>query len=199
MTEKAFNQIKEGLEEAAEYARRDVANTSMVERVARAISGAPFPSKASMRKARAAIEAMNVPTEGMVEAVGRDIAVEPDIIVEIYRAMNDAALRENPGGTRGEAVSDDVHVKVVGVIIEEVSKRYPTAVPVYDFGRHKSPQAIVDYVCFKAHPDAAEWNFSVETNASEVERCESDSEILSLIKKQIEFRKDQIDELVGVR
>ena len=41
---------------------------SMVERVARAISGAPYPSKASYRKARAAIEAMREPTEGMTVA-----------------------------------------------------------------------------------------------------------------------------------
>lgn len=39
--------------------------TEMIERVAKAISGAPFPSKRSKDKARAAIEAMREPTEAM--------------------------------------------------------------------------------------------------------------------------------------
>lgn len=63
-----------------------------VEEVAVAISGAPFPSPASMRKARAAIKAMRVPTEGMVEAGLRWML--PCQVSDCNDAMIDAALTE---------------------------------------------------------------------------------------------------------
>jgi hypothetical protein len=71
----------------------------MIERVAKAISGAPFPSKESLRKARAAIEAMRDATNAMVEAAYEDhdtkSAAEDsnkDFAASCYRAMIDAAL-----------------------------------------------------------------------------------------------------------
>jgi len=41
----------------------------MIERVAKAISGAPFPSARSLAAARRAIEAMRMPTEAWYEAL----------------------------------------------------------------------------------------------------------------------------------
>lgn len=68
----------------------------MVERVAVALSGAPFPSKASLRRARAAIEAMREPIEEMIEAGFR--AREPGMTMAqstsaTWSAMIDEALK----------------------------------------------------------------------------------------------------------
>ena len=68
----------------------------MVERVARAISGAPFPSAASYRRARAAIAAMREPTRAMHDAAMQTLVQENGGIeyapVVGWRAMIDAAL-----------------------------------------------------------------------------------------------------------
>ncbi len=71
---------------------------SMVERVAVAISGAPFPSKKSMQKARAAIEAMDDPTGEMTQA-GMDernarALFTMDDAYHVFRAMIRAALKD---------------------------------------------------------------------------------------------------------
>lgn len=68
----------------------------MVERVARAISGAPFPSPASYRKARAAIEAMREPRNEML-AAGEDALATArpgcwDQLEDIWQAMISGAL-----------------------------------------------------------------------------------------------------------
>lgn len=60
-----------------------------LEEVALAISGSGVTSKASLRKARAAIEAMRVPNDAML-AAGRD-APYPG---RAYRVMIEAALTE---------------------------------------------------------------------------------------------------------
>lgn len=82
---------------------------SMIERVARAISGAPFPSAASYRKARAAIEAMREPTDAMID-VGQDVFAEginliaghpepsDEAAYQTYRAMIDTALNKQVAG-----------------------------------------------------------------------------------------------------
>lgn len=67
------------------------------ERVAIAISGAPFPSNASLRKADAAIaavfDALREPSEGMVDA-GQE--ADGTITAErVWQAMLDAFAREN--------------------------------------------------------------------------------------------------------
>jgi hypothetical protein len=54
--------------------------SEMVDRVAKAISGAPFPSELSRRKARAAIEAMREPTAKMIDTTAK---------IDIERAGND--------------------------------------------------------------------------------------------------------------
>lgn len=67
-----------------------------IERVAVAISGAPFPTKASLRKARAAIETMREPSEAMVDAgVGGAHGKNwGEIVANCHRAMIDTALSE---------------------------------------------------------------------------------------------------------
>lgn len=67
---------------------------NMIERVATAISGAPFPSKSSLRKARAAIEAMRDPTEGMKAAWLGPEPWDQDAL-KVWQAMIDAALSES--------------------------------------------------------------------------------------------------------
>ena len=65
----------------------------MIERVAKAISGAPFPSAKSIAKAKAAIAAMREPTEEMIEAgihCGDGYGKQPKTFI----AMIDAALKE---------------------------------------------------------------------------------------------------------
>lgn len=81
---------------------------SMIERVARAISGAPYPSPASYRKARAAIEEMLNPTEAMIEA-GRAVPCDDEIsggvihssateVRAIWQAMLQTALHGDQEG-----------------------------------------------------------------------------------------------------
>lgn len=73
---------------------------SMIERVARALAenqcgrGAP-PDDNDRSMARAAIEAMRVPTEAMVNA-GYDVGYSPDPLPTdlVWTAMVDAALKE---------------------------------------------------------------------------------------------------------
>lgn len=67
----------------------------MVERVAKAISGAPFPSPKSLAKARAAIEAMREPTEFMVGEAAR---LNHPRDRDVWRTMIDAALASPPEG-----------------------------------------------------------------------------------------------------
>lgn len=71
---------------------------TIIERVSRAISGAPFPSKSSLRKARAAIEAMREPTENMIFAGSQGYDPSLDLgykeAAGIFQAMIDAALNE---------------------------------------------------------------------------------------------------------
>lgn len=76
--------------------------SEMVERVARAISGAPFPSKASLAKARRVIEAMREPTEAMKDALHNALDREefspaaannrPGALDRAVAAMMEAAL-----------------------------------------------------------------------------------------------------------
>ena len=70
---------------------------SKIDEVAIAISGAPFPSKASKAKARKAIAAMRIPTEAMVNS-GYDLDAMncqwPVGAGEIFTAMIDAALND---------------------------------------------------------------------------------------------------------
>jgi hypothetical protein len=65
---------------------------TMIERVAVAISGAPFPTKASLRKARAAIEAMREPTETMYDALW---VTSKEEAATVWGKMIDAALNED--------------------------------------------------------------------------------------------------------
>lgn len=65
--------------------------SQMVVRVAIAISGAPFPSPASIRKARAAIEAMREPANAMVDAAAWH-APSMGQAELVWEAMIDAAL-----------------------------------------------------------------------------------------------------------
>lgn len=72
-----------------------------LEQVAVAISGAPFPTKASLRKARAAIEAMRVPTPAMVDAHFEAHAKADTFFAsaeDVFNAMIDAALKEGSDG-----------------------------------------------------------------------------------------------------
>jgi hypothetical protein len=67
----------------------------MIERVAKAISGAPFPSKESLRKARAAIEAMHNPSDEMLAAGVVELSEDvPNQIkaAQVWWEMIDAAL-----------------------------------------------------------------------------------------------------------
>lgn len=76
---------------------------NMIERVAIAISGAPFPSKASLTKAKKAIEAMREPTENMfvegdVEILsylndGRLVSYNSTPAIDCWKSMIDAALK----------------------------------------------------------------------------------------------------------
>lgn len=73
--------------------------TDMIERVARAISVAPFPSKASLRKARVAIEAMREPTDKMVQGAEDGMVYTQDLTFGqisrfVWHDMIDAALAE---------------------------------------------------------------------------------------------------------
>lgn len=79
---------------------------SMVDRVAKAISGAPFPSRASRKKARAAIEAMRMLTDNMANAGAIKMGEESRGSVDIWRAMITEALKEptsSAGRREGEA------------------------------------------------------------------------------------------------
>lgn len=76
---------------------------TMLERVACAISGAPFPTANSLRKARAAIEAMRDPTVTMAEAVYATVEMSDAWCIEddqhwkrSFTAAIDAALSEHP-------------------------------------------------------------------------------------------------------
>lgn len=66
---------------------------SMIERVAVAISGAPFSTKASRRKARAAIEAMREPTPAVSAAMNSAITAG-ELSIGVMAAAVDAALSE---------------------------------------------------------------------------------------------------------
>lgn len=71
------------------------AETEMVLRVARAISGAPFPSAKSIAKARAAIFAMKNPTPETNAAICREQPWEFHIPMQLgYERGLDAALGE---------------------------------------------------------------------------------------------------------
>lgn len=71
--------------------------SEMIDRVAKAISGAPFPSKCSLKKARAAIEAMREPTDAMIKGNDEIYASRTCTVclgaVEGYRRMIDEALK----------------------------------------------------------------------------------------------------------
>jgi len=68
--------------------------SEMVERVAKAISGAPFPSKASMAKARAAIEAMREPTDEMLFSGAQWRTLDDPFGSKRWQDMIDAALEK---------------------------------------------------------------------------------------------------------
>lgn len=73
--------------------------TSKLEDVARAISGAPFATKNSLRKARAALEAMKNPTDAQLEKISEAFrlawwAADHNSRRDAYNAMIDAALEE---------------------------------------------------------------------------------------------------------
>jgi hypothetical protein len=74
--------------------------TEMVDRVALAISGAPFPSERARSRARAAIEAMRGPTDAMIYSGGEFIEDncanprEPQMRAA-WDAMIDEALKES--------------------------------------------------------------------------------------------------------
>jgi hypothetical protein len=78
--------------------------SQMVVRVAIAISGAPFPSPASIRKARAAIEAMRQPGDAVICAVENKAEerynAAPDMMrwygEDVWAAGIDAALASPP-------------------------------------------------------------------------------------------------------
>ena len=66
---------------------------SIVDRVAIAISGAPFPSPASRKKAIAAITAMKKPTTKMRLAAANFLGQSVDVDT-FFSAMMDAALED---------------------------------------------------------------------------------------------------------
>lgn len=69
--------------------------TEMVLRVARAISGAPFPSAKSIAKARAAIWALKDPTPETNAAIGKGHPQDYQIAMQLgYERGLDAALGE---------------------------------------------------------------------------------------------------------
>lgn len=69
--------------------------TEMVLRVARAISGAPFPSAKSIAKARAAIWAMKDPTRETIAMICKGQPADLHIAMQLgYERGLDAALGE---------------------------------------------------------------------------------------------------------
>ena len=74
--------------------------TTMIERVAIAISGAPFPSAKSLAKARAVIEALREPTDEMLSAAYEAMfddkwnGTQAPMMDAAHKAMIDAILTE---------------------------------------------------------------------------------------------------------
>ena len=67
-----------------------------LEEIAKAISGSGVTSHASMRKARAAVEALRKPTPAMLTAAFARQTREELIYEGVWRAMVDAILNEKP-------------------------------------------------------------------------------------------------------
>jgi hypothetical protein len=81
--------------------------SDLVERVARQISGAPFPSERSKTKARAAIaevfDAMMEPSEEMLEALWRVISIYHPFQADMGRGVEADAYQAMLTQARAEA------------------------------------------------------------------------------------------------